>query len=183
MTEELIKLVEELFPNLGPDKVKSIKELIREQQEKKYPWLATTCLNELSQGDILTNIPFFRVTEEGKVLKGDFSAILLSNTCDAQRNEKLIFAPLFDVETSNKIKDVNLAFNKLHFESVGLMDKYIDFDFISSIERKVMMKLIESRKVEKKYSLSREGYYFFILKLTMYFLRPESKEVIREEAN
>lgn len=185
MMRELIEFYEEIFPSISPytaDEAKRACEQF-ENSDNTFSVAMTSCFEELSQGDIFSEMPFVFIDKEGKqcILKAD--ALLLSNTCDCVRNEKLQFAALFkvsdfseDEETRKNIRH-NRMFQCLYLPDTRLNDEFVDFGLICSYDRELFLRLVKEQKVKKKISLSQIGHYILMTKLTVYFLRPEDSEV------
>lgn len=58
-----------------------------------------------------------------------------------------------------------------------LKDDYVDFELINSMSRETFLRLYQEQKVKRIASLTMVGYYMFICKLTVFFMRPEDVEV------
>lgn len=54
-----------------------------------------------------------------------------------------------------------------------LSDCYIDFEIMNTFNKNLIMSGIESGKHPRIASLNQLGYYFFIVKLTVYLMRKE----------
>ena len=63
----------------------------------------------------------------------------------------------------------------------GIMsDKYIDFEYMNTYSKKLIMLGFEKNKVCRIGSLNQLGYYFFIVKLTVYLMRKEDRDTLIE---
>ena len=58
-----------------------------------------------------------------------------------------------------------------------LFRSVIDFGLINSYSTKLIGQSIEDKKINKIASLNDLGYYLFLCKLTIHFMRPEDIEV------
>lgn len=183
MIPEFIEFCKQLFPSIDPYTKEQAKEAMRQFEEIEGPVLARTDNNnELLQGDIFSEIPFYYMDENGEFRIILRKAQLLSNTCDATRDEQLLFAALHPLEAlkNNQSMKANIVRNKrysaFYLPDRILQDEYIDFELINTMPRATFNKLLEEQKVHKIASLTMVGYYMFICKLTVFFMRPEDEE-------
>lgn len=58
-----------------------------------------------------------------------------------------------------------------------LSDEYVDFEMINTISRDAFNRFLDTNKVRRIASLTLVGYYMFICKLSIFFMRPEDVEV------
>lgn len=144
------------------------------------------------QGDFFSEMPFAYVDEEGQVRVVMAGGQLLSNSCDATRNDNLLFAAVLPLEAytngsdENKKHDENTIKNNLYYDLMyypdnRLADKVVDFGLLTTFSRELFEKIVGEEKVKKVASLSNIGYYLMLSKLTVYLLRPESEEISRKE--
>lgn len=181
MMKELVEFYEEIFPSISPYTASEAKKACEQFKNdgKTFSTTMTNCLEGLSQGDIFSEIPFVFIGKDGnqRILKA--RAMLLTNTCDCVRNERLQFAALFKVndfseeEATRESIRHNKLFQCLYLPDVRLNDEFVDFGLICSYDRELFTQLINAEKVRKIASLSQVGYYILLTKLTVYFLRPE----------
>lgn len=96
MLDEFVNFCEDLFPSINPYKIESLRTAM-DQFKKNGKFLKVDLdipLDYLAQGDIFDKLYFTYIDENGEQIQIERKAILLSNTCDAQRNENLIFAAI-----------------------------------------------------------------------------------------
>lgn len=182
MMKSFIDFAHELFPSISPYTKENVKEAIRQFESKgrKFNFFLYDSLKYLSQGDIIGELPFTYYTSDGSVRKFKSNGLLLSNTCDAENDDTIIFAPLipingFDGDLTNILKNMN--YRLLHFPDKDFHDYVIDFGLINSYSTKLIGQSIEDKKINKIASLNDLGYYLFLCKLTIHFMRPEDIEV------
>ena len=104
MIPEFIDFCKELFPSISPYTRDQAKRAM-EQFENLYgnPKLVAHPKDaELYQGDIYTEIPFLYTNENGEQTCIMRKAQLLTNTCDAVRDDNLIFAAIHPCEEFSK---------------------------------------------------------------------------------
>ena len=182
---ELIDFYEELFPSISPYTAQSAKNALSQfyNNESNGEFLLSNNLDNLTQGDIFSAIPFMAIGEDGDVSVFKAKAMLITNTCDASRNSNVEFIPLHPIKEystdSEKIQTLknNKLFQFLYLPDNRLENYFIDFGGISTYSRAAFLKLIEQEKVKKLGSLSEIGYFTFISKMTVFFMRPEDKDV------
>ena len=184
MITEFIEFCEELFPSIQPYTAEQAKmALLQFEKDGKMLQYITNNLNdgELYQGDIFSDVPFYYMQPNGTYGMAKYKAQLLTNTCDAIRNDNLNFAAILPLnEFSNKFQ-TNIIKNKsyqfLYLPDNKTKDFVIDFGLINTISREAFIRAVNQNKIRKIVSLSDIGYYMFICKLTVYFMRPEDVEV------
>ncbi|MEW4371756.1 hypothetical protein [Paenibacillus kandeliae] len=189
MLSELIDFVTELFPSINPytkDKVKSAIRQFEISSGGKTPsrnidYLTNQPFDYLTQGDIISNLPFVRYNSKTGV-RGLLvtEGILLSNTCDAVRDPALVFAPLIELsnftnEQQEQIKK-NEIYRLLYLPDGKISNKVIDFSMVNSLPRVMIVEGLKKAYMTKNSSLNRYGYYLFLVKLTVHFMRPEDAE-------
>ncbi len=182
MMHEYIDFVESMFPSIDPYKAEEVKKTIKQFEDsgEKYQSFLYTPFNYLAQGDIIGEIPFTRIDKNGMQRENYSKGLLLSNTCDAENDDTLIFAPLLPVEKlkidKNTIKK-NTIYDLIYFPDYKMDDYVVDLSIINTYSTKLINKLLEQDKIKKTASLSDFGYYLFLSKLTIHFMRPEDTKV------
>lgn len=143
-------------------------------------------LEYLSQGDIFSELPFYFIDDNGEQKRVNLKAQLLSNTCDASRDDKIIFAGIWPIEEFEResrnpyvldaIKN-NKNYKIFYIPDYATKEYLIDFSLINCISRTVFNKMITAGSIKKIVSLSQIGYFMFISKLTVFFMRPEDEGI------
>lgn len=187
MLEPLVKLCKELFPAIADETHEAAEKAIREIHEtsKNYSLISRPLENvQLAQGDIFSGIPFCYINQNGSMSKQELEGMLLTNTCDNQRRDNLLFSPLRrisdlfpDDSTMAKRLKENGYYYLFYLNEQGISDKFVDFNQVMSINRERFVKRLEDSTVSRLCSLSQIGYYVFITKLTIFFMRYEDKDV------
>ncbi len=98
MIKELIEFTTALFPSISPYIKENVNKAIEQFDYEKLEWFMSTPISYLSQGDIIRKIPFTFIDENGKKDTILTRGIILSNTCDASRDDYIIVAPLIKYE-------------------------------------------------------------------------------------
>lgn len=185
MIDGYIDFLEKLFPVIDPYTADGAKKAVREFQRYgvKTPFFTSPLDEDYQQGDIFSRVPFAYIDREGKGQVAVTGGMLLSNSCDVTRNDTLQFAavaPLsnysvddFDVSAVTS----NMNYEYLYFPDTNLGDSFVNFGLISTISRTVFEEYVQAGKSERIASLNSLGYFLFITKLTVFFMRPEDPEV------
>lgn len=180
MIPEFIDFCSQLFPCIDPYTREQAKKALEQFEITSQPLLTRQSISpDLYQGDIFSEIPFFFIDCDGKQKMIKCKAQLLSNTCDASRDNTLIFAalhPLNDFKQNPSMIDgikKNKRYNAFYLRDNILSSEYVDFEMLNTISREAFLSLIEQEKVKRIATLSNVGYYMLICKLTVFFMRPE----------
>lgn len=184
MISEFIEFCHQIFPNIDPFTKEQAKVAMRQFEEVSQPSLTKIETgSNLFQGDIFSEIPFFYTDNSGQQRMIRRKAQLLSNTCDATRDKTLLFAalhPLSEFGSNPSLVDnikKNRRYSSFYLNDTILSDEYVDFEMINTFSREAFLQLVESNRVRRIASLSLIGYYMFICKLSIFFMRPEDTEV------
>jgi len=184
MKSDFIDFVTELFPSISPYTKKQAKEsMIQfETEGRMLKYTMPSPLEHLAQGDIFgEEIPFIKQNNEGELSAFKTKAILLSNTCDSERDDLLIFAALIPLSSlSGKSLETikqNKLYRYLYIPDSIISDYVIDFSLLNSFSRELFNKKLEEKAFNKVLSLNDLGYYMFLCKLTIHLMRPEDTEV------
>lgn len=195
MSKTFADALKEIFPPITEETRGSLRALLLQHQKDHNPHIifATSLTKVFSQGDIVTNIPFLTLQEDSEYLAQKMYGMILSNTCDFANNENVLLAPAYEmnffIECFGDKEDTlvslrnNLIYDKfcLPAYSDKCPELVIDFNGINSFAVKFIEKNVAENRSGRVASLSQEGYYYLLTKLTVHFLRPESTEVFREE--
>lgn len=178
MLDRFIEYTNQVFPTIDTNIKNGIIDYMQQFNTEKPNWFSKN-LEIVSQGDILDNIIFTRVDDNGNEITFKSKGIILSNTCDMTRDKYCIIAPLipytnkFNEQTKQNIRN-NIVSGKMCFTQSELENYYVDFSMAQSMNRRVILKLIENNKINRIYSLSQFGFYFLCIKITVYYLRVEN---------
>ena len=185
MLDEFIEFTQSLFPSISPYVKERTKAAIKqfELNGKTVSLFNCKAYDYLTQGDIFDGIPFVRVEEDGNISAHRGKGMLISNTCSADHDKEIVIAPLLDINSLN-IQKSDIV-NNLHYRLLYLPDeKYenyvVDFSLINTFSKDVLNRMIKQGKVVKEASLNQFGFYFFICKLTICFMRPEDEGVQKD---
>lgn len=144
----------------------------------------------LYQGDVLLNLPTCFVDEEGDVVKGNDVVAVISNTCDMQpaRQDFIIASPIVSL---NELEGDAVAVENLRAEirrnkifryfylppQNDFPESFIDFSKMVSISSPYLNGVKRDSPRQCILSLSQNGFYFFLIKLTFHLARMEKPSV------
>ena len=199
MTQSFVNLMREAFPNISPEAGAKLHQLIR-KKDRYFNWLfATSALERLSQGDVLEEVTVFFLKDESRALKQKLSVMVLNNTCDLQldggasRSKYTSIVPLLPCsqylepfkDKTNYEHDLkeNVITSKFYISAPPghNRDYVVDLSLICSIDTQFLQNGVQQGTIKKVASLSENGYYYFLAKLTLHLMRSESDEVKRED--
>ena len=182
MLDEFVNYVQKLFPSISPYVKNQTEQAIR---QFKLTGRTLNLLNDkpydyLTQGDILSNVPFIKTEKNGEISAQRAFGMLLSNTCSADHDDDIVIAPLLQIKDLGLNK--NDIVNNLHYRLFYLPDKrfeelVVDFSLMNTFNKNLLNSQIEDGKVKKVSSLNQMGFYLLLSKLTVCFMRPEDEEV------
>lgn len=172
----------QLFPSIDTEIKNAVRDEVSKINMNNSTWFMSSLLEELSQGDILDKIPFTVMEDDGSQKTFIAKGMVLSNTCDLQRDPYIIIAPIFNIDDGNfsesqknDLKD-NVFTGKMGFKNSCLDNYFVDFSKSMTFNRNVILKGIEIDKVHREYSLSQLACYMLYIKITIYFMRIENHE-------
>jgi len=183
MIPEFIDFCRQLFPSINPYTAEQAKRVMSQFENINSPILASKSYDfDLLQGDIFTEIPFLYIDRSGEVRKAIFKAQLLSNTCDATRDDNLIFAAVQSLDdfcnNPGMIQGIraNKRFNAFYLPDEITKNYFVNFELLTTINRETFIELYNKKLVNRIATLTSVGYYMLISKLTVFFMRPEDME-------
>ena len=171
---------------------KYLKELIGEFDEKKDELYSLEKNEPLVQGDIISEIVFLNILENGKAIKKQKKGMIISNSCDIENDDSFLVAPVYDFEEMALIHNGNEGYlNDLksnHIFEMFYLPQFkkhkgfvADFSETTSFDSNYINSNFKENKLDRISSLSLNGWYFLMNKLALYLFRPESTEVIRSK--
>ena len=121
----------------------------------------------LSQGDIISHVPFIYFDDDGaqKIFSAD--AFVLSTSCHIDQKERIILVPIFPLEGfDGNLVDLkrNTIFDYMYIPDECMSDKFIDFEYMNTYSKNLIIKGIAEGKIRRLGSLNQLGYYFFVVK-------------------
>lgn len=177
-----------------------VAELLRALKTKDFGWIVCTPsqTEERLQGDLVQEMPVAVIHHDGQVRSKNFIVMVINNACDLEpgRSEFVTLAPVEDFErfallVSNR--DREQARNYLESIRANNINEFfyipncpqfpngviVRFDLLSSLSAELYELAIANKR--RLASLTQNGHYFMLMKLTSFLARPESLEIIREQ--
>lgn len=185
MLKEFVELAESVLPSLDNEIANNAKLAISQFEEsgKKYNLTTGKVLQQLSQGDIISDIPFYVMKDDGQIYKYKAWGMILSMSCSIDNKNKIIIAPVFP-EDNFFLDKTSLRSNKIfdyfYIPDISAGGIFADFSSICTYDKNVILKGIKDKKIIRLYSLSQLGYYMFLMKLTICFMRKEDTVTLNE---
>ncbi len=184
MLAEFIQFVDSVLPSVDPDfrdgAINAIKQFEKNGDQIRY--VSNDILDDLSQGDILSKVPFSYFDEKGQQNIFLAEAMVLTTSCHIDHKDKIELVPIFPISTfdANGLQQLknNIIFDYMYIPDDLLADKYISFEYISAYSKDLIVNGIESKKITRLGSLNQIGYYFFIIKLSVFFFKTEDKDTL-----
>lgn len=166
-----------IFPNLafeGMDRVgqQAISETLHGRG--KWPLIRSAIEGPPLQGDIVGPLPFSWIDENGDQVEYESHGLVLSATCDVENDDLVSVCVCIPGSTArqediiNEEVEAQRAF-RLMFLSGGGGEFVADFARIMTIPSRVI-----GDRLARSWSLTQFGYYMFLTKLTVHFMRPEA---------
>jgi len=177
-----------------------VAELLRSLKTRNFGWIvcSPSQTEERLQGDLVQEMPVAVIHRDGTVRSKKFIVMVINNACDLQpgRSEFVTLAPVedferFAVHVSNR--DRERAKNYLESIRANHIDEFfyipncpqfsnggiVRFDLLSSLSAELYELAIANKR--RLASLTQNGHYFLLMRLTNFIARPESLEIIREQ--
>lgn len=171
-----------LFPSIDTEIKNAVRDAVKQINMTQHSWFCSSLLNDLSQGDIVDKVPFSIKNEDGTTTTYMTKGIILSNTCDLQRDKSIIIAPLFDIslgtfndDEKRDLKD-NVYSAKMCFKNSFLDNYFVDFSQSEAFNRNVIKTALDRGIVKRVASLTQFACYMLYTKLTVYYMRIENHE-------
>lgn len=187
MLKEFIGFVDSILPSVPMGTKEGVQDAIAqfEKDGEQIKYLTLNPLSELSQGDVISAVPFYYFDENGnqQVFRSD--ALVLSTSCHIDQKDKLVLVPVLPLE-AYKGNLVELKKNKvidyMYVPDGALIDMFVDFEIMNTFSKDLIINGIKNERIHRVASLNQIGYYFFVIKLTVYLLRREDVGTLEERS-
>lgn len=178
MLEELIKFVDACFPSIPYGEKEKAKEAIEQFKKtgETVNYLSCNPLPELSQGDILSDIPFCFFDTDGSLNRFKSKAMIVNTSCHIENKGVVTLVPLIELNTFEKnVANVksNTTYEVLYIPDKKLEDYCVDFSMPTTYSSELIKGQIEKGRIARVASLSQIGYYLLLIKLNIYLMRRE----------
>jgi len=186
MLGEYVKLLGQLIPPVDPDVARRVIESVRRERPTPSQLYATPAPAGICQGDIIGPIDFKWIGEDGEWVEDKGLGLVLSNSCDAEQDDYITVAFCFeygefavDVAVSKNPDFVvgvanNCVTNLLFLPAApGAGDLVCDLSTVLTASRPFLERGLADGSLQRFAALSPFGYYLFLSKLSLHYLRPE----------
>ena len=185
MLKEFIDFVDSILPSVSPDISDRAKEAILqfEKNGEQLKYMMLNPLEELSQGDIISRVPFTYFDNDGEQRTFVSEALVLSTSCHIDQKDSIALVPVFPLDVfEGNIVDLkrNTIFDYMYIPDTRMSGKYINFEYINTYSKDLIKNGIEDNKIQRIGSLNQLGYYLFIVKMTVYLMRKEDNETLNK---
>ncbi|MBE9050609.1 hypothetical protein IQ243_09320 [Nostocales cyanobacterium LEGE 11386] len=185
---DLVRLFNEVFPILPGSPLGEPEQSLRQfyAEEIGVIQVVRNPLPLWAQGDILEPIPFVDWSEEGKPVFFEAPGMIMNSTCDLDRKENIVLCPcliLTDLKQLSAYKDIpkNTVFDFLFLGKCLTGDEWVvDLSHPMTLPRHRIEKRIEEGSVSRKHSLTDKGWYLFITKFAIKYLRSDDFETMSQ---
>ena len=119
--------------------------------------------------------------KDGKLTTFHADAMVISTSCHIDQKDKLLMVPVFPISSfSGNLVELkkNMVFDFMYLPDSSMNEKYICFNLMTSYDKRLICQGIENGKIRRIASLNQLGYYFFIIKLTVYLMRKEDSDTL-----
>lgn len=185
MLKELIDFVDSILPSVPMETKEGVQEAIAqfEKEGQQIKYLTINPLSELSQGDVISAVPFQYFEEDGRQKTFKAEALVISTSCHIDQKDKLVLVPVLPLDSfeGNLVElKKNKVIDYMYVPDGNLLNSYINFEIMNTFSKELIMSGINSGKITRVASLNQMGYYFFIVKLTVYLMRREDAGTLKE---
>lgn len=185
MLKEFIDFAENVLPTLNEEMTRNAKIAVTqfENSGAQYSLITYKVLKQLSQGDIISDIPFYIMKDNGEIYRYKAWGMVLSTSCSIDNKNKIVIAPVFSEDSyfgdKSPLKS-NTIFDYFYIPLRDGNGVYADFSSICTYDKDIIIKGINENKINRLYSLSQLGYYLFLMKFTVCFMRKEDLNTLEE---
>lgn len=186
MLNELIDFVDSILPSVDPEAKDKAKAAISQFHKNGncFELLLPKQLPSLSQGDIISEIPFSYFKEDGTQQIFKAKGMVISTSCHIDQKNLINIVPVLPLdfyrgnENGTRELKANRIFDYMYFPENILQDYFVDFSRVNTYSKNLIATGIESQKIKRLFSLSQIGFYLFIIKLTVFLMRKEDEETM-----
>lgn len=181
LNQAIIDFVGETVSSISPYKIESLKQLIINASSADNSFLLPELTEQLSQGDIVTNVDYPCLNEKTKeVLINNSSVIVLSNSCNILHKDRVLLAPIINNVSGKTPAEINSTYETMCIDEQSLSGKIILFDNVFTFPTSILFNRISKNESIRTCSLSIFGINLLYLKLSIFLMRPESRDISDE---
>ncbi len=185
MLKEFIEFVDSVLPAVPMGTKEGVQAAIAqfEKSGEQIKYLTWNPLSELSQGDVISTVPFYYFDENGNQQVFKSNALVLSTSCHIDQKDKLVLVPVMPLKAyeGNLVElKKNKVIDYMYIPDGKLIDMFVDFEIMNTFSKDLILNGIKNGKIHRLESLNQIGYYFFVIKLTVYLMRREDVVTLKE---
>ncbi len=179
------EFVQSLFPGVNPETAKQcIRDLTNDPPEPP-DLFALQLPDVVYQGDILEPVDFLGYGAGGDYVESSLAGMLMSHSCDMAQDEKVLFAACYPADhfrrngSWGQIRQ-NRFYDLMYLAGVPSKgDVVVDLATVQTVPTSHIRARLEENNLTRVSSFTQLGYYFFIAKLTVHFLRAKEDDEVR----
>jgi hypothetical protein len=188
MLEEYVRLLGQLIPPVDPDVARKVIEGVRRDRPTPKQLYSISAPAGICQGDIIGPVTFKWVGDEGEWVEDRGLGLVLSNSCDAESDDYITVALSFEYQEFAADPAIsaradfaigvanNLVTNLLFLPAVpDAGDLVSDLSTVLTLSRRFLERRLADGTIRRYSAFSDFGYYVFLSKLSLHYLRPEEE--------
>jgi hypothetical protein len=185
---ELLQQVAQVLPSVPTDNQQLALDQFTKDSLSKSITILRDAISQWSQGDILYSVPFIIFTPQGEPKTLNVPGMIITSSCDLDRKPTIVFCPCFSMSAlppSINRKDVQ---NNLNYQFLYLGKDFrgeeliVDFNLPSALPRERILQKLENNSTTRAYSLTQIGWYLFITKFSLNYLRSDDSDTMSSRA-
>ena len=185
MLKEFIDFVCSVIPSIPLDTREKLQKAIDQfkHEGKQLNLLMIKPLDVLSQGDIISEVPFVYYDDNGKQRQFRAEAMVISTSCHIDQKQKITLVPVLPLVAFNgNTTDLfnNRIYDYMYISDPAMQEKFVDFELMNTYSRELIINGIIEDRIQRLASLNQFGYYFFLTKLTVFLMRKEDSITLDE---
>jgi hypothetical protein len=143
-------------------------------------------LTDWSQGDILGPLPFVYWNDEGEPFYETFPGMIMNSTCDLDRKDLVVVCPCIpcsDLQGQGAYENIskNLVYDYFYIgKCIDGQEWVVDLSHPMALPRLRIHKNLEDENISRNHSLTDRGWYLFITKFAMKYLRSDDPDTMNE---
>lgn len=165
MLKEFIEFVDSVLPAVPMGTKEGVQDAIAqfEKDGEQIKYLTLNPLSVLSQGDIISEVPFYYFDENGNQQVFKSNALILSTSCHIDQKDKLVLVPVMPLKAyeGNLVElKKNKVIDYMYIPDGNLIDMFVDFEIMNTFSKDLIMNGIKNGRIHRLASLNQIGYYF-----------------------
>lgn len=185
---EFVDFVDSILPSVDPEAKNKAKAAIEQfiHSGNTFEYFTPKILPVLSQGDIISEIMFSYLKEDGKQCLYKAKGMIISTSCHIDQKELMNIVPIFPLSflkaDKNKEEEIkkNRVFDYMYFPENKMQNLFVDFSRVNTFDKKLIFQGLENGRISRIASLSQIGLYLFIIKLTVFLMRKEDTDTMKK---